>query len=62
MSSSGFKCVLMISRDELSEEFVFAVKNWLVVHVPDFAEFKICSSGKYLGWHLGVNSNEIGNE
>ena len=53
------KCALMISGVELSEELVFDVKNWLVVHVPDFAEFKICSSSKYPGWHLGVNSNEI---
>ena len=41
---------------ELNDEFVAAVKLWLREHIPEFAEFQIAASGKYLGWHLGVDS------
>ena len=47
------KCVLIISCMELSEELVFAIRNWLVVNIPAFKDFKIQSSGKYLGLSLG---------
>ena len=53
------KSVLIISGCILSEELVAAVKQWLCVHIPEFSSFKICTSGKYLGWHLGVDSNEL---
>ena len=48
------KCVIIISGCELTDDLVTAVKQWLCIHIPEFSNFKICSSGKYLGWHLGV--------
>ena len=51
--------MLIISGCVLTEELVEAVKQWLCIHIPEFSNFKICSSGKYLGWHLGVDSNVL---
>ena len=53
------KCVIIISCIELSDELVFAVKQWLAINVPDFKDFLIASSGKYLGWFLGVDAASI---
>ena len=43
------KCVIIISGCDLTDDLVTAVKQWLCTHIPEFSNFKICSSGKYLG-------------
>ena len=53
------KCVIIISCVHLSDGLVALIKAWLTQHVPAFAEFKIHSSGKYLGWILGINSVQL---
>ena len=50
------KCIIIVSCIELSDDIVDAIRLWLSHNVPDFMDFCICSSGKYLGWHLGINS------
>jgi len=50
------KCVLIITCTELTELLRQAIQNWLRENVPEFAEFRIQASGKYLGWILGVDS------
>ena len=50
------KCIIIISCIELSDNIVAAIRFWLADNVPDFKDFCICSSGKYLGWYLGVDS------
>ena len=49
------KCILIVSAFSLDEFLISAIRNWLAEHVPDFAVFNIASSGKYLGWYLGVD-------
>jgi len=50
------KCVLIITCIKLDDITRFAIRNWLRENVPEFSEFLIQESGKYLGWHLGNNS------
>ena len=50
------KCVIVISCTETTEEIEAAVRLWLSNNVPEFDELIIASSGKYLGWYLGVDS------
>ena len=52
------KCVLVTTCIKLDGDAHFAISDWLRINVPDFAELVICSSGKYLGWHLGIKSTE----
>ena len=47
------KCVLIIGVRQLTEELIHVIRNWLSVHVPAFKDFRIESSGKYLGWYMG---------
>ena len=53
------KCVIIISGCVLTQELVQAIRSWLRVHVPEFAEFAIATSGKYLGWFLGNESVQL---
>ena len=53
------KCVLVFTGIELTNSIIFAIRNWLKKHIPEFADFKIQSSGKYLGWYLGKNSVKL---
>ena len=53
------KCVLIISCAVLTENLKFATKSCLLENVFEFGEFEIMSSGKYLGWYLGVDSVNI---
>ncbi len=53
------KCVLIVSCTELNPALVQAIRAWLLVNTPEFADFAIQASGKYLGWHLGVNAVNI---
>ena len=53
------KCVLISSCVELNDECVAAVNLWPRENILEFAEFQISSSGKYLGWTLGVDSAAI---
>ena len=49
------KCVLVFSGTEVTEFFEQRVRQWLRDNIPEFASFRIASSGKYLGWVLGRN-------
>jgi hypothetical protein len=53
------KCVLIISCVELTDFVREAVTNYVKANVPDFGDFRIQASGKYLGWHLGRDSEEL---
>ena len=55
-SVAGLHCIIVISCITISDELIFAVKNWLKEDVPDFQDLSISSSGKYLGWFLGRGS------
>lgn len=50
------KCVIIVSCMPLSDFLVGRIRAWLHAHVPEFADFSIQSSGKYLGYILGVDS------
>ena len=50
------KCVIIVSCTELSDELEAAIKLWLSINVPEFVDFSIASSGKYLGYYLGRDS------
>ena len=49
------KCVIIVSCVALTDSLSAAIKVWLAANVPEFKDFIIASSGKYLGWHLGLN-------
>ena len=51
------KCVIIVSCVELTDELEAAIRLWLSIKVPEFENFSIASSGKYLGYYLGVNSS-----
>ena len=53
------KCVLIVSCGALSDQLVGWVRQWLHENVPEFKHFRIESSGKYLGWVLGLQSQEL---
>ena len=53
------KCVIIVSCTPISDAIVNAIKAWLAHNVPDFKDFLISSSGKYLGWFLGVGSAKL---
>ena len=53
------KCVLIITACNLTEWLISAIRNWLVVNVPEFAEIAIADSGFFLGWHLGRLGNIV---
>ena len=50
------KCVLIFTCFILDDGKAQLVRNWLRDNVPEFAEFIIADSGKYLGWYLGADS------
>jgi len=50
---------LIITACNLTGDLVSAIRAWLVVNVPEFADVIIASSGKFLGWHLGRASNVL---
>ena len=41
------KCVLIITACNLTEWLISAIRNWLVVNVPEFAEITIADSGLF---------------
>ena len=45
--------MLIITACNLTEHLVSAIRAWLLVNVPEFADIISASSGKFLGWHLG---------
>ena len=53
------KCVLIVSCVALSDFVLNAITNWINENVPDFKEFRIQCTGKYLGWHLGLDSETV---
>ena len=46
----------------ISDEIIFAVKAWLRDNVPDFQDFLVSSSGKYLGWFLGMGAADLSSQ
>ena len=50
------KCVLVVTACELTEHLIASIRNWLGIHVPEFKDIIISSSGKFLGWVLGRQS------
>ena len=44
---------------QITKDFEDAVRRWLRDHIPEFANFKIASAGKYLGWHLGLEGSQL---
>ena len=53
------KCVLIFTGIEITEEFLFALRNWLKENTPELADIQVATSGKFLGWRLGVNGNQL---
>ena len=53
------KCFIIITCISISDELISAVKAWLRDNVPEFQDFHISSSGKYLGWYLGRDSVQL---
>ena len=53
------KCVLVFTGLEVNEELKAAVTSWLHDNVPAFEHFKVGSSGKFLGWFLGISSSQL---
>ena len=47
------KCVFIISGCPVTDLVHDAVRNWLRHNIPEFSQFRIAISGKYLGWVLG---------
>ena len=47
------KCVSIITACNLTEHLVSAIRAWLLVNIPEFADIIIANSGNFLGWHLG---------
>ena len=52
------KCILILSCVKLTQEVEQAIRNWLSSNLPEFKDIKIQSSGKYLGWYLGVDATK----
>ena len=50
------KCFLVISYVELTLDIVASVKSWLACNVPEWRDFQLASTGKYLGVWLGLDS------
>jgi len=52
------KCFLVITCITLSDEVKSAVKAWLANHIPEWVDFHIVSTGKYLGAWLGIEGEQ----
>ena len=50
-------CVLIPTGQSCSIQFVAFVRGWLVQHIPQWSEFKVVPSARYLGFFLGPDSN-----
>ena len=50
------KCFLVVSCIELTPEIVAAIRSWLKDNIPQWQDFQIVDTGKYLGIWLGRNS------
>ena len=53
------KCVLIITCVRLEETTIQDIKSWLRINVPECSEFTMQTSGKYLGWHSGVQPADL---
>ena len=50
------KCIIVLSTCEASEDMKAAVREWLLEHIPSWANFKVQNTAKYLGLWLGPGS------
>ena len=53
------KCVLIITVVKLTPALKSAIKVWLGDFVPEFKDFLIQESGKFLGWYIGIDATRI---
>lgn len=53
------RCIVIVSGCELTNELCQAIWGWLSINVPEFLNFSVAASGKYLGWVLGRNSSSF---
>ena len=51
------KCFLAVTAVDLNTDVVHAIKQWLLVNIPDWADFQIVAAGKYLGVWLGKDGD-----
>ena len=47
------KCVLVLTTVSASEHNISRIREWLAVNIPEWSNFQIRSSAKYLGIHIG---------
>ncbi len=52
------KCFLVITVADVTPELSQRIKQWLLTNLPDWAEFRIVSKGKYLGVYLGRDAGK----
>ena len=53
----GSKCVVFFTGVVVVDYAVRqAVKQWFRCNIPEFVDFEVANSGKYLGWHLGLDA------
>ena len=50
------KCFLVVTAVALTEEIAAAIKAWLASNIPDWKDFHIVDTGKYLGIWLGKHA------
>ena len=51
------KCVLVLTTVAANEHNCNLIRAWLRTNIPDWADFKICNQGQYLGVALGPLSS-----
>ena len=47
------KCLMVLTASEASESNINVIRLWLKDNCPEWANFQITNSGKYLGFYLG---------
>ena len=53
---TGSKCVVSFTGVVVDDTLRQAVKQWFRCNIPEFVDFEVANSGKYLGWHLGLDA------
>ena len=53
------KCFLVVSAVQLSQDVIQGIKGWLADKIPEWKDFAVVDTGKYLGIWLGVRAGEM---
>ena len=53
------KCVIILSTVKVSDNNILRVKDWLSANCPEWADFQIKDTGKYLGRYLGPGAGAL---